>query len=111
MKKTILFLVLTLISCDFKDKNGNSPLIEDANGNLIDNPAYTEDSEYEELSYKKEDDTAKLSREKQAIKIQIAMKEWADSAVKADKEKPKTKEQLRIEKENLERVKRNFNIK
>ena len=47
MKKTILLSVLFLISCDFKDKNGNSPLIEDANGNLIDNPAYTEENSSE----------------------------------------------------------------
>lgn len=47
MKKLILLTVLFLISCDFKDKNGNSPLIEDANGNLIDNPAYTEDNSSE----------------------------------------------------------------
>ena len=111
MKKLILLTVLFLISCDFKDKNGNSPLIEDANGNLIDNPAYIEDSEYEDSSYKIEEDTARLSREKEAIKTQKAMREWADSAVKADKVKPKTKEQLKIEKEKIERVKRNFNIK
>ncbi|SKC12463.1 hypothetical protein SAMN05660477_03166 [Soonwooa buanensis] len=51
MKKILLLLsIILLSSCDFKDKNGNAPLIEDANGNLIDNPNYKTkaESEYDE---------------------------------------------------------------
>lgn len=38
---------LSLLSCDFKDKNGNAPLIDDGNGKLIDNPEYKTDAQIE----------------------------------------------------------------
>lgn len=49
MKKFLLIGIigLSLYSCDFKDKNGNAPLINDGNGNLIDNPEYKTDAEIE----------------------------------------------------------------
>ncbi|GEM_PF-4910040 len=41
MRKIIFcLLIVCAVSCDFKDKNGNAPLIEDADGNLVDNPDY-----------------------------------------------------------------------
>ena len=42
---TSIFLILLLISCDFKDNSGNAPLIEDADGNLVDNPNYKSEEE------------------------------------------------------------------
>lgn len=49
MKKILLLSLLTsgmtLTSCDFKDKNGNAPLIENENGELVDNPNYKSEAD------------------------------------------------------------------
>ena len=49
MKKVILMAIigLSLICCDFKDKNGNAPLIYDGTGKLIYNPEYKTDAQIE----------------------------------------------------------------
>lgn len=86
MKKTLLFSVLMvgLISCDFKDKNGNAPLVDDGTGKLIDNPNYKSDAQYEY----EEKEVKKREKFDEAFKdVGSNMKKWADSAVAADKEK------------------------
>ncbi|EKB61412.1 hypothetical protein [Bergeyella zoohelcum] len=49
MKRILLVAIsaMFLVSCDFKDKHGNAPLIEDEQGRLVDNPNYKTDEEWE----------------------------------------------------------------
>lgn len=84
MKKLFFsILLLTLISCDFKDKKGNAPLIEDANGTLIDNPAYSEKTEIDTTTNFVEDTPKKFRvpgvdfevDEKEEAKIDIEKRE------------------------------------
>ncbi|MGV8914381.1 MAG: hypothetical protein ACOH1X_02920 [Kaistella sp.] len=47
MKKLLLLstLGLSLVSCDLKDKNGNAPLVENEEGEFVDNPNYKTDQQ------------------------------------------------------------------
>ena len=87
MKKLLLFSVLSmsLLSCDFKDKEGNAPLIDDGTGKLVDNPNFKSDAQYEY----EEKEAQKKEKFDEAFKdVGSNMKKWADSAVAAEKANP-----------------------
>lgn len=104
--KKILFLsaiYCVVIGCDFKDSKGNAPLIEDANGNLVDNPNYVSDQQYQEMEKEK-------IREDEVKHIHESMKKWGDSAVEADKNKVLTDEEKKLKEEKIKKIKKDFNI-
>ena len=85
MKKLMfLFTILLLVSCNMKDKEGNAPLIEDENGYLVDNPNYHSDAYYKASEIV--DSTTEANKE-EVKELQKNMKQFADSLVKADKNK------------------------
>lgn len=100
MLRKIVFssFLFLLLSCDFKDKNGNAPLIDDGTGKLIDNPDYKSDEEYEreELKQMQDNDFKDVGSN---------MKKWADSVNKL----PKTKEESIQHVKTVDMVKKNFN--
>ena len=85
MKKLIfLFTILSLVSCSMKDKEGNAPLIEDENGYFVDNPNYHSDAYYKASEIV---DSTKEANKEEVKELQKNMKQFADSLVKADKNK------------------------
>ena len=85
MKKLIfLFIILSLVSCSMKDKEGNAPLIEDENGYFVDNPNYHSDAYYKASEIV--DSTTEANKD-EVKELRKNMKQFVDSLQEAEKNK------------------------